>query len=38
MIYPNMAEIRTVNFQLQSMLQFYPQNFKIMINLFTGFE
>ena len=34
---PNRAEIRTVNFQVQYLLQFYQQNLKIMSKPFTGF-
>ena len=33
---PNRAEIRTANFQVQYLLQFYPWNLKITIKPFTG--
>ena len=32
----NRAEIRAVNFEMQILFRFYPQNPKISINLFTG--
>ena len=35
---PNRAEILTVNFQVQYLLQFYQQNLKIMTKPFTGFQ